>query len=268
MSVNIYGVGVINEQDLLIENFAKLPIDGLYKYKTRGSSGDIYVHTSGNIAVKVNHQPQKEEIDKQMKVQRYSPKILYHKYPYTIRMKDTGEIPDRYDNIGVIVMEYLNEDTWQPFHMKPNDKQLQVLFDVLYDIVKNYKLKNTYDIVGHSGPHIFITKSEPYKIKIIDYDNFEKCKGIKSDFLEMIHTISDRLNNNRILFLGAEYAIHHFKSEKKTKKHKILNKKIGKKKIDKKKFKSKSKSKKKLKSKSKSKIKSKSKLKKKKSKKK
>ena len=36
MSVNIYGVGVINEQDLLIENFAKLPIDGLYKYKTRG----------------------------------------------------------------------------------------------------------------------------------------------------------------------------------------------------------------------------------------
>ena len=42
MSVNIYGLGVINKQDLLVENSGEY--DGVYTYKTRGSSGDIYVN--------------------------------------------------------------------------------------------------------------------------------------------------------------------------------------------------------------------------------
>mgnify|MGYP005646955077 CR=1 FL=1 len=215
MSINIYGIGTINEPDLLVENGRSL--DGLYQYKTRGSSGDIYVNSINNIAIKVNHQPQEEEIKKQMKVKSLAPEIYYHHYPYTINMKDTGEIPKKYENIGIIIMEYLNSDIWVQFPGSCNDKQMDALFDALYKLVSVYKLKNLSDITGRTGHHIFITKTEPYQIKILDYDNFNKCSGTKKDFLDMAFYIASSTNTNRMKFKAGEYALQHFKSKVKTK---------------------------------------------------
>ena len=130
MSINIYGVGTINEQDLLIENTGDQQ-DVLYQYKTRGSSGDIYVNSINTIAIKINHQPQEEEVSKQIRVKSLAPEIYYHKYPYTVHMKETGDIPDQYENIGIIVMEYLNEDKWEQYPRNSNDKQMNALFDAL-----------------------------------------------------------------------------------------------------------------------------------------
>ena len=227
MSINIYGVGKINEQDLKIENGKSL--NGLYKYKTRGSSGDIYVNDLNTIAIKVNHQPQLEEVNKQMKVKSLAPEIYYHKYPYTIHMKETDDIPDQYENIGIIVMEYLNEDKWEQYPRNSNDKQMDALFNVLYKLVTVYKFKNLSDIMGISGPHIFITKKEPYNIKIIDYDNFNKCSGSKKDFLDMALYIASSTSSNRMKYKAGEFALQMFKKTKKTKQTKqTKNKKIKK----------------------------------------
>ena len=229
MSVNIYGVGVINEQDLLVENSGEY--DGVYTYKTRGSSGDIYVNSGNTVAIKINHQPQEEEVTKQMKVQSLAPQIYYHYYPYTIHMKKIMR-PDQYDDIGVIIMEYLDESKWSPFPSDPNSIQLNKLFDGLFKLVNTYKLKNTYDITGHSGHHIFITNEEPYEIKFIDYDNFKPCSGNKRDFLDVVSTIARsgafRINvTNRILFYSGEYALQHFKTKKSRKvKLNLLFKKV------------------------------------------
>lgn len=245
MSINIYGVGTINEQDLIVENGDQL--NGLYQYKTRGSSGDIYVNSINTIAIKVNHQPQQEEVTKQMKVGSLAPQIYYHQYPVSIRMKETDEIPDQYENVGIIIMEYLNPDIWVQFPESCNDKQMDGLFDVLYKLVSVYKLKNLTDITGRSGPHIFITKTEPYQLKILDYDNFNKCSGTKKDFLDMAFYIASSTNTNRMKFRAAEYASQHFKKKVKTERSgsKMKKKKKNKKTMKKKTMKNKKKTKKK-----------------------
>lgn len=215
--INIYGIGVINQQDLLVEGSDGL--DGEYKYKTRGSSGDIYINSDNTVAIKINHQPQEEEVNKQIKVQSLAPQIYYHYYPYTIHMKEDNKVPDQYDNVGIIFMEYLDESKWSPFPSNPNNIQLNKLFDSLFKLVNTYKLKNTFDITGHSGHHIFITNKEPYEIKLIDYDNFKPCTGNKKDFLDVVSAIARsgafRINvTNRILFYSGEYALQHFKTKK------------------------------------------------------
>lgn len=221
--INIYGIGVINEQDLVVEDSDGF--DGEYKYKTRGSSGDIYINSEETIALKINHQPQEEEVAKQNKAGSIAPKIHYHHYPYTITMKDTDEIPDQYDDVGIIIMDYLNEDEWSPFPTNPNEPQLMSLFDAFFKLVTVNKLKNVLDITGHSGPHLFISKSEPYKIKIIDYDKFVTCAGSKRDFIDMVSSISRsgafRINRqNWIEYKAGEYALHHFKTKVKKRKMK------------------------------------------------
>ena len=224
MSINIYGIGVINEQGLLVENGGQL--DGKYTYKTRGSSGDIYINSDKTVAIKVNRQPQEEEVLKQMKVKSLAPEIYYHNYPYTIHMKDTEDIPDQYDDIGIIIMEYLDEDIWTPYPSDPTNAQLNILFDGLFALVNTHKLKNTFDIMGYSGHHIFITNKEPYRIKFIDYDNFKPCSGNKKDFTDVVSSIAQsgafRINaTNRILFFSGEYAVKHFQKKPSISKNRV-----------------------------------------------
>ena len=69
-------------------------------------------------------------------------------------MKEDNEVPDQYDDIGIIIMEYLDESKWSPFPSDPNNVQLNKLFDGLFKLVSTYKLKNTFDIIGYSGHHV------------------------------------------------------------------------------------------------------------------
>lgn len=196
----IYGVGEAEEPNIKVINSPSNEYDGLYEYKTSGSSGDIYVNEEKNKLIKINtataHTPQEQEVEKQLSVKELAPKIYWHGY-YTIYMEGTDNIfqystNPPYENIGIIIMEYLNPDEWMPINNNNiNDKQIQTLLDALYKLVVTYKLTNLEDIIGYSGPHTFIKKNEPYEVKFIDYEKFKSFEGNnKTIFLKICNELS------------------------------------------------------------------------------
>ena len=219
----IYGVGEPEEPNIKVINSPSNEYDGLYEYKTSGSRGHIYVNEEKNIAIKINteavitRKKQEQEVEKQLSVKEFAPKIYWHGY-YTIYMEDTDNIVQAsgaqpYENIGVIIMEYLNPDEWRPIHLVSlNDKQIQTFLDALYKLVVTYKLTNTHDLIGNTGPHTFIKKNETYGVKFIDYANFSRVKGDnktnKKDFIEICNSISEFIKpSSRFLALMHGYVL-------------------------------------------------------------
>jgi hypothetical protein len=222
----IYGVGNPENPNIRVINSASNECDGLYKYKTRGSSGDIYVNEGKNKAIKINHQPQEEEVKKQLSVEDLAPTIYENASSYTVYMEGTENIANTdspYENIGVIIMEYLNPVDWTAINaININDKQIMTLLDALYKLLFTYKLINLMDMIGYSGPHIFIKKEEPYEVKFIDYDNYEIYEGgsDKACFEEICTTLSKIIKPSaRFLFNLHDYILRkwHTKPAKPTK---------------------------------------------------
>lgn len=221
----IYGIGESEEPNINLINSPSNEYDGLYEYNTRGSSGDIYVNEEKNIAIKINHQPQEKEVENQLSVNDLAPKIYWHHYPYTIYMDGTKVIANTdspYENIGVIIMEYLNPNEWFPINnnSKLDDEQIWTLLDALYRLIVTYKLINNLDMIGMSGPHIFIKRNKPYEVKFIDYDKYEKhASNDKTAFKQICTMLSNYIKpKNRFLEKLGEYILQKWKSTSSTKK--------------------------------------------------
>ena len=231
----IYGVGEPKEPKIKIINSPSNEYDGLYEYKTRGSSGDIYVNEEKNIVIKINHQPQEKEVENQLSVNDLAPKIYWHQYPYTIYMNGTEDIANTdspYEEIGVIIMEYLNPNEWvsindnrldsnQSFAL--NDEQIWTLLDALYKLLVTYKLINYSDMIGVSGPHIFIKRNKPYEVKFIDYEYYENHASNDKMVFKQICTILSNFIIPRWRFLEkvGEYILKKWNSKKTSRKTKL-----------------------------------------------
>lgn len=216
--IMISGVDEPEEPNIKVINSPSNEYDGLYEYKTRGSSGDIYVNEKKNIAIKINHQPQEKEVENQLSVNDLAPKIYWHHYPYAIYMDGTEVIANTgspYENIGVIIMEYLNPIEWFPINdnSKLDDGQIWTLLDALYRLIVTYKLINNLDMIGMSGPHIFIKRNKPYEVKFIDYDKYEKhASNDKMAFNQICTMLSNFIKpKNRFLEKLGEYILQKWK---------------------------------------------------------
>lgn len=218
----IQGVEGQEGPNLEVRNSPNNKWDGLYEYKTRGSIGEIYVNEEKDILIKINtavhHTPQEPEVEKQLSVGELAPTIYWHQGDYTIYMKDTENIltydtNPPYEHIGVIIMEYLNPDFWRPVTTGNMDRDhFWALLDGLYNLIFNYELINNSDMVGFSGPHIYITKEPPYRVKFLDYEKYQRVKVKKENekefFMDFCNELS-RMFGNSLLFsvtIG-EYAV-------------------------------------------------------------
>ena len=123
----IYGVGNPENPNIRVINSASNECDGLYKYKTRGSSGDIYVNEGKNKAIKINHQPQEEEVKKQLAVlstadlagkswENYGEIILVDTYEEMVQVADD------------IASEHVQINTKDPQYFKDNMTNYGALF--------------------------------------------------------------------------------------------------------------------------------------------
>ena len=138
-------------------------------------------------------------------------------------MKDTGNIltyetNPPYKHIGVIIMEYLNPVVWRPVTADQMGRDhFRALLDGLYNLIFNYELINNSDIVGFSGPHIYITREKPYRVKFIDYEKYQRVKkGISKEFFMNFCNELGRMFNNLPLFLSTlgEYVVTKFPPKK------------------------------------------------------
>lgn len=222
--VMIYGVGEPVEPNIKVINSPSNEYDGLYEYNTRGAAGEIYVNEEKNIAIKINHQPQEKEVENQLRVNDLAPKIYWHHYPYTIYMDGTEDIANTgspYEEIGVIIMEYLNPSEWFPIGQSVppvplNDEQIWTLLDALHRLLVTYRLINNLDMIGMSGPHIFIKRNKPYEVKFIDYDKYEKHASNNEKAFKQICTNLYNFITPRWRFLEkvGEYILKKWNSKK------------------------------------------------------
>ena len=255
----IYGVGDPGEPNIEVINSPSNEYDGLYEYKTSGAASEIYVNEEKNIVIKINHQPQEKEVKNQTSVKGLAPEIYWHHYPYTIYMDGTEVIANTgtpYEDIGVIIMEYLNPIDWFPINgNRLDDGQIRTLLDALYRLIVTYKLINNLDMIGISGPHIFIKRNEPYEVKFIDYDKYEKqASNDKTAFKQICIMLSNFIEPKyRFLEKLGVYILQKWNSTKKQRSRAQLKKSKKKKSKSSKHKKKKTKRKKKRKSKRKSK---------------
>lgn len=177
-------------------NISKLKINGIYNKLDKGGGGVIYLNELQNTILKVKYfgYDDDPEVKYQKQAKNYAPKIFYECF-----RKIGCDLSHRKafhgDSVQIIIMEYLNPDKWIPLR---SIQQLSVsfihnkLFELIYNFIFDFKIKNATDFVGNTGPHIFMNE-ETEEIKVIDYGTYEGSTNHIQDFFIMVSNIQDTI---------------------------------------------------------------------------
>ena len=191
--------------NMIIVNIPKSNFNGVYNKHDKGGGGIIYLNKIKNKILKVKFFG--FENDPEIKYQKlasiYSPEIFYESFRHI-----GCDISNRkaFDGakVQIIIMEYLSLDKWIPLR---SIQQLSVphiqdkLFEIIYKFVFDFKIKNTADFIGKTGPHLFMNEKTK-QIKIIDYGKYQDSVNNSHDFFAMVQDIQDvlmRWPNNELL---------------------------------------------------------------------